>query len=72
VVSGKRRAPVARHPHETPGDQVHIQRFLAANCFGDRLTRGGLDVATREIVTLSLLVALGGCEAQVASTSSTS
>ena len=46
-------------------DQKHIQRYLSANCFGDHLTRGGLDVATRELLTLSMLVALGGCEPQV-------
>jgi 4-carboxymuconolactone decarboxylase len=48
----------------SPKDQLHIQHFLAANCFGDHLSRKGLDVPTREIVTLSMLVALGGCEAQ--------
>jgi 4-carboxymuconolactone decarboxylase len=49
----------------SPRDQLHIQHFLSANCFGDHLSRTGLDVPTREIVTLSMLVALGGCEAQV-------
>ena len=48
-----------------PPDQQHIQRFLSANCFGDFLTRGGLDIPTRELLTFSMLVALGGCEAQV-------
>ena len=46
-------------------DQKHIQRYLSANCFGDHLTRGGLDVPTRELLTLSMLVSLGGCEPQV-------
>jgi 4-carboxymuconolactone decarboxylase len=46
-------------------DQQHIQRFLSANCFGDYLTRSGIDLATRELITLSFLVALGGCDAQV-------
>ena len=27
-----------------PDDQQHIQRFLSANCFGDHLTRTGLDM----------------------------
>lgn len=48
-----------------PADQQHIQRFLSDNCFGDYLTRGGVDVPTRELLTLSMLVALGGCDAQV-------
>lgn len=46
-------------------DQAHIQQFLSANCFGDNLTRSGIDVATRELMTLSFLAALGGCDPQV-------
>ena len=49
----------------SPKDQLHIQRMLSANCFGDFLTRTGLPVATREIVTLSFLIAMGGADAQV-------
>ncbi|HYA74741.1 MAG TPA: carboxymuconolactone decarboxylase family protein [Roseiarcus sp.] len=48
-----------------PDDLVHIQRYLSANCFGDNYTRAGLDAPTRELLTLSMLVSLGGCEAQV-------
>jgi 4-carboxymuconolactone decarboxylase len=48
-----------------PADQQHIQRFLLANCFGDHLTRAGIDIPTRELITLSMLVALGGCDPQV-------
>jgi 4-carboxymuconolactone decarboxylase len=48
-----------------PADQQHIQRFLSANCFGDYLTRAGIDVPTRELLTFSMLVALGGCDPQV-------
>ena len=48
-----------------PADQQHIQRYLSANCFGDYLTRTGIDVPTRELLTFSMLVALGGCDAQV-------
>ena len=48
-----------------PETQKHIQQYLSDNCFGDFLTRGGLDVKTRELVTFSLLVSLGGCEPQV-------
>src|SRR3954470_10374205 len=32
-----------------PDDEQHIQRFLSANCFGDHLTRSGLDIPTREL-----------------------
>jgi 4-carboxymuconolactone decarboxylase len=46
-------------------DQIHIQRFLSANCFGDNYTRTGLDIRTRELLTLSMLIALGGCDPQV-------
>jgi 4-carboxymuconolactone decarboxylase len=49
----------------TPADQQHIPALLAANCFGDHLTRAGLDLATRELVTFSFLVSLGGCDPQV-------
>jgi 4-carboxymuconolactone decarboxylase len=46
-------------------DQVHIQHYLAGNCFGDHYTRTGIDVPTRELLTFSMLVALGGCDPQV-------
>ena len=48
-----------------PENQKHIQQYLSDNCLGDFLTRGVLDVKTRELVTFSLLVSLGGCEPQV-------
>lgn len=47
-----------------PEDQKHIHRFLAANCFGDHVSRSGIDLATRELLTFSMLVSLGGCEPQ--------
>ena len=46
-------------------DEKHFQRYLSANCFGDYLTRNGLDVRTRELLTFSMLVALGGADPQV-------
>ena len=49
----------------TSKDEIHIQDFLAANCFGDYYTRSGLDVRTRELLTFVLLISLGGCESQV-------
>lgn len=48
-----------------PVDEQHIQRFLSANCFGDHLTRTGIEIPTRELITFSMLVSLGGCDAQV-------
>jgi 4-carboxymuconolactone decarboxylase len=52
--------------HEaSPANQRHIQRFLSANCFGDHWTRSGLDTKTRELLTFSMLAALGGAEPQL-------
>jgi 4-carboxymuconolactone decarboxylase len=48
-----------------PEDEMHIQHYLSANCFGDHFTRTGIDLQTRELLTLSMLAALGGCEPQV-------
>jgi 4-carboxymuconolactone decarboxylase len=50
---------------DAPDDEQHIQRWLSANCFGDHYTRAGLDLATRELITLALLVGLGGADPQV-------
>lgn len=43
----------------------HINRWLAANCFGDYYTRGGLDLKQREMITFCFLAAQGGCEPQL-------
>jgi 4-carboxymuconolactone decarboxylase len=48
-----------------PDDEQHIQRLLSANCFGDHYTRGGLDLRTRELLTLAMLISLGGADPQV-------
>src|SRR4051812_5766923 len=37
---------------DAPDDEQHIQRYLSANCFGDHLTRAGLDLPTRELLTV--------------------
>jgi 4-carboxymuconolactone decarboxylase len=50
---------------QSPKDQLHIQDFLAANCFGDYYTRNGIDLKTRELLTFAMLISLGGCEPQV-------
>ena len=49
----------------SPQDQLHIQKFLSANCFGDYYTRNGIDISVRELITLSILIALGGVESQI-------
>ena len=43
----------------------HINRWLAANCFGDYYTRTGLNLAQREMITFCFLAAQGGCEPQL-------
>lgn len=43
----------------------HINRWLAANCFGDYYTRKGLTLAERELITFCFLAAQGGCEPQL-------
>lgn len=43
----------------------HINRWLAANCFGDYYTRSGLDLKQREMITFCFLAAQGGCEPQL-------
>ncbi|NMH28650.1 cupin domain-containing carboxymuconolactone decarboxylase family protein [Flavobacterium silvaticum] len=48
-----------------PDDLLHFQHYLSANCFGDYVTRNGLDVQIRELATLSFLIALGGTENQI-------
>ena len=45
----------------------HINRWLAANCFGDYYTRTGLTLAQREMITFCFLSAQGGCEPQLTS-----
>ncbi len=44
---------------ESPEDQLHIQKYLSANCFGDYYTRNGLDIKTRELLTLSYAYSFG-------------
>ena len=49
----------------SPANQIHIQEYLSANCFGDYITRNGLDIKTRELLTFSMILSLGGCESQL-------
>lgn len=50
---------------ESPENQFHIHKHLSANCFGDYLTRKGLHIKTRELLTFSMLLSLDGCEPQL-------
>lgn len=45
----------------------HINRWLAANCFGDYYTRTGLDLKQREMIAFCFIAAQGGCEPQLMS-----
>ena len=44
-----------------------LPRFLTGLCFGDFMSRKGLDIRTRELLTVVLLAAIGGAERQVKS-----
>ncbi|CQR55908.1 carboxymuconolactone decarboxylase family protein [Paenibacillus riograndensis] len=56
---------VAKMHGSAPDNQKHIQDYLSAFCFGDFYTRNGLDLQTRELLTLCIISALGGAEGQV-------
>lgn len=53
--------------HGSPDNRKHVAEYLAGMCFGDFYTRGSLDIKTREILTLCIISAQGGCESQVRS-----
>lgn len=48
-----------------PEESVHINKWLADNCFGDYYTRKGLNNKQREMITFCFLLAQGGCEPQL-------
>jgi len=50
---------------DSPKNQLHIQKYLSANCFGDYITRNGLDIKTRELLSFAMLISLGGVDPQV-------
>jgi 4-carboxymuconolactone decarboxylase len=52
-----------------PEDEMHIQRLLSANCFGDHYTRTGINIKTRELLTYAMLISLGRCDPQARDTS---
>lgn len=50
---------------DAPPDCRHFQRYLTGNCFGDTVSRNGLDMPTRELLTFAMLAALGGADPQI-------
>lgn len=52
-------------PFLYPENEQHIPQFLAKYCFGDFYTRKGLDLKTRELLTLCMLVSIGDTESQI-------
>ena len=57
----------AMHQNAPEYQKPVLVDYLSAFCFGDIYTRTGLDLKTRELLTFSVLSALGGCESQVRS-----
>ncbi|WP_121763348.1 carboxymuconolactone decarboxylase family protein [Helicobacter burdigaliensis] len=58
-------ANITKMIESSPKDKAFMNDFLSANCFGDYYTRTGLDLKTRELLTLVYLISLGGAETQV-------
>jgi 4-carboxymuconolactone decarboxylase len=58
---------IKKMQESAPSNQKHIQEYLSSFCFGDFYTRAGLDLKTRELLTLCIISTLGGCESQVKS-----
>ena len=56
---------IKKMQESAPANQKHMQEYLSAFCFGDFYTRNGLDLKTRELLTLCIISALGGAEGQV-------
>jgi 4-carboxymuconolactone decarboxylase len=56
---------IAKMRKNAPANQKHMQDYLSAFCFGDFYTHEGLDLKTRELLTLCIVSSLGGAEGQV-------
>ncbi|MDA7027632.1 carboxymuconolactone decarboxylase family protein [Bacillus sp. CLL-7-23] len=56
---------IKKMQESTSPNQKHIQEYLSAFCFGDFYTRGGLELKTRELLTLCIVSAIGNSESQV-------
>ena len=57
----------AMHAAAADNQKTIMVTHLSAFCFGDIYTRRGLDLKERELLTFSVISALGGCESQVKS-----
>ena len=57
--------PITKMRESAPADERFVQDGLTGCCFGDTYTRGTLDLKTRELLTMSVLAALGGAEPQL-------
>jgi len=55
---------IGRMRAAAPKEQKHLQDDLSAFCFGDIYTRRGLDMKTREMITMAAIGAMGGADAQ--------
>jgi alkylhydroperoxidase/carboxymuconolactone decarboxylase family protein YurZ len=63
------RATITPDPAGLPADGGHRRvsgrrREEAALLAGEHLTRAGLDLQTRDLLTVAMLVSMGGCEPQ--------
>jgi 4-carboxymuconolactone decarboxylase len=56
---------IKKMQESAPSNQKHIQEYLSTFCFGDFYTRGGLDLKTRELLTICIVSSLGGTESQI-------
>ena len=56
---------MAKRQTDAPPLRRNINRWLAANCFGDYYTRTGLNDQEREMITFCFILAQGGCENQL-------
>ena len=59
------QAEIFGEPMKEAWKTGHVNRWLAANCFGDYYTRTGLTLAERELIPFCFLMAQGGCEPQL-------
>jgi 4-carboxymuconolactone decarboxylase len=58
-------ADMEKRQTDGPVLRRNINRWLAANCFGDYYTRNGLNDQEREMITFCFILAQGGCENQL-------
>ena len=56
---------IEKQQTEAPALRRNVNRWLAANCFGDYYTRNGLNDQEREMISFWFILAQGGCENQL-------